>query len=50
MIRRNKLNDTFITDYLNFISNCKTERECVKYAKDILEEAGFKADTSTSNV
>ena len=44
------MNDTFITDYLNFISNCKTERECVKYAKDILEEAGFKADTSTSNI
>ena len=49
------MNDTFVTDYLNFISNCKTERECVKYAKDILEEAGFKslgseADTSTSNV
>ena len=49
------MNDTFVTDYLNFISNCKTERECVKYAKDILEEAGFKSlgsetDTSTSNV
>ena len=44
------MNDTFITDYLSFISNCKTERECVKYAKDILEEAGFKADTSTSNI
>lgn len=44
------MKDTFITDYLNFISNCKTERECVKYAKDILEEAGFKADTSTSNI
>ena len=44
------MNDTFITDYLNFISNCKTERECVKYAKDILEKAGFKADTSTSNI
>lgn len=49
------MKDTFVTDYLNFISNCKTERECVKYAKDILEEAGFKslgseADTSTSNV
>ena len=43
------MNDTFITDYLSLISNCKTERECVKYAKDILEEAGFKADTSTSN-
>lgn len=44
------MKDTFITDYLSFISNCKTERECVKYAKDILEEAGFKADTSTSNI
>lgn len=44
------MKDTFITDYLNFISNCKTERECVKYAKNILEEAGFKADTSTSNI
>ena len=44
------MNDTFITDYLSFISNCKTERECVKYAKDILEKAGFKADTSTSNI
>lgn len=44
------MKDTFITDYLNFVSNCKTERECVKYAKDILEEAGFKADTSTSKV
>lgn len=44
------MKDTFITDYLNFISNCKTERECVKYAKGILEEAGFKADTSTSNI
>ena len=44
------MKDTFITDYLNFISNCKTERECVKYAKDILEKAGFKADTSTSNI
>ena len=49
------MKDTFVTDYLNFISNCKTERECVKYAKDILEGAGFKSlgsetDTSTSNV
>ena len=44
------MNDTFITDYLSFISSCKTERECVKYAKDILEKAGFKADTSTSNI
>ena len=44
-----------VTDYLDFISNCKTERECIEYAKNILEKTGFKghglkANTSTSNV
>ena len=49
------MNNKLVTDYLDFISNCKTERECIEYAKNILEKTGFKghglkANTSTSNV
>ena len=49
------MNDKFVTDYLDFISKCKTERECVEYAKNVLEKNGFKgyglkANPSTSNV
>ena len=49
------MNDKFVTNYLDFISTCKTERECVEYVKSLLEKNGFKsyglkANTSESNV
>ena len=33
--------DTFCEDYRNFISDCKTERECTDYIVNDLENAGF---------
>ena len=32
----------FNEDYKDFISTCKTERECVKYSVDLLEKNGYK--------
>lgn len=31
-----------VKDYLDFISTCKTERECIDYVKNRLESKGFK--------
>lgn len=33
--------DEFSSKYINFISECKTERECVDSVVNIIEEAGF---------
>ena len=35
--------DTFAKDYIDFISDNKTERECCDAAVSMLEEAGFKS-------
>ena len=32
----------FNEDYKDFISTCKTERECVKYSVELLEKNGYK--------
>ena len=33
---------TFCEDYKDFLSTCKTERECVKYSVELIEKLGFK--------
>ncbi|MBR4580246.1 MAG: aminopeptidase [Lachnospiraceae bacterium] len=33
--------DTFAANYIDFISECKTERECTDYLVNILEEKGY---------
>ena len=33
---------TFCEGYKKFISECKTERECVKYAEKLAKEYGYK--------
>lgn len=33
---------TFCDEYKNFISLCKTERECVNYSIELIEKLGFK--------
>ena len=33
---------TFCEDYKDFLSTCKTERECVKYSVELIEKVGFK--------
>lgn len=38
----------FNEDYKDFISTCKTERECVKYSIELLEKNGYK-DINTVN-
>lgn len=35
--------DTFCENYKNFLSECKTERECVRFAIKKAEEYGFKS-------
>lgn len=39
----------FVNDYKSFLSNCKTERECIDYAKTVLEGYGYKNLQTTSN-
>lgn len=36
-----KVKDELIKDYINFISTCKTERECVKFAESKIKNEGF---------
>ena len=40
--KQNEELEAFATSYRNFISECKTERECTDYIVNDLEEAGFK--------
>lgn len=39
--KQNKELESFSEKYIDFISECKTERECTDYLVDILEENGF---------
>ena len=32
----------FCNDYLDFLSLCKTERECVEYMEELAVEAGYQ--------
>ena len=41
---------TFAKQYIDFISQCKTERECVDYALAQLENAGFSDDWNNKSV
>ena len=34
--------EKFSKDYINFLNECKTERECVKFIEKIAKKAGFK--------
>ena len=36
------ITDKYVDNYIDFISNCKTERECIEYARKKLSEHGFR--------
>ena len=36
------ITDKYVDSYIDFISNCKTERECIEYARKKLSEHGFR--------
>ena len=36
--------DALVKRYMDFLSNCKTERETVAYVQKRLQEAGFSED------
>ncbi len=47
---KEKLIFKFADEYMYFLNNGKTERECVKFAKKMLEENGFKDILSCENL
>ena len=42
--------DALVKRYMDFLSNCKTERETVAYVQKRLQEAGFSEDFKKNTV